>query len=202
MNKWVFFIVFTPGLCAVAGAKLQGFFEHFDYGSVNDDNIPGWYDQTGRSEFYNKSGDPNSPFDRATGSIGFHWNEGVGQYIYVFLGTYGGETSVTFSFSVGNYMNLPKQKVQPGEFRIGVFKNNQVIPADHVDMARAADSREIDSERIAFELKGPGAVEELTGKLDLSGANLKTGDRLYFRIQFTNPYNHTFNVDSVRVTIH
>lgn len=201
MNMRLVFAVVGLGLSGSAKAQLVSFNEEFDFGSAGGENIPGWYDQVGHSEFYNKSGDYNSPFDRETGSIGFHWNAGVGQYLYVFFGTYSGERTVEFNFSVGNYMNLPQKKIQPGEFMVGVYRNNQDIPADNVDIARSSNCSEVDSERISFVLDGPGAVEELSGKLNLSGVNLKSGDRLYFRIQFTNPYNHTFNVDSITVTV-
>ena len=184
-----------------AQAGLEPFSDDFDYGPRNDDNIPGWYDQTGRSEYYNKSGDRNSPFDSGTGSIGFHWDEGTGQFIYVFLGSYGDEQSLQFKFSVGNYKGTPKNKTQPGEFMIGVYKNNQLIPADNVDVASYPGTQVVDLERIPFVLTGSGSTKGISGDLDLSGGSLVSGDRIYFRIQFANPNNHTFNLDSVHVTI-
>ena len=179
---------------------LVGIDEDFDYGSANLADLPGWYDTVaGFNPFYNREEVSNSPFDFETGGVGFSNSGGTNQYMYRAIGGYSGEEYLTYSLNISTWNSVTLDR--PGELMVRIFKNNVFTPSGEVDVASDADSVLVDGDTLPFVSLGADSIVNLAGTLNLSGASLSPGDKLYFEITYTNPDSRDMVMDDIVLSL-
>jgi hypothetical protein len=177
--------------------SLVAISDDFDYGSANFSEIPNWYDGSAFNPFYNGEGGSNSPFDFDTGEVGFTAGGGTNQYMYRSIGGYSGEKYITYSLNISTWNSVTADR--SGELLVRIFKNNVFSPSEGVDVASDVNSVLVDGDTRPYVSPGSNSIVNLTGTLDLSGASLSIGDKLYFEITYSNPDSRDMVMDDVEL---